>query len=122
MGTIDDISKKVIDGDAKNFEREKSNLRVAILQLLCSENMKTKEEEEAKENDNVTISLVGKAISQENEKKFLLDWKWFQLKGIKFCFWIKGWLILLWSIFVSCGLLSIIIIDFNSTNCISFLQ
>ena len=38
LGILDDLSLKVIDGDVKKIEREISNLRFAILQMLCLEN------------------------------------------------------------------------------------
>ena len=39
MGIIDDISLKVIDEDVENIQNDISNLRVAILQVLCLERL-----------------------------------------------------------------------------------
>ena len=36
---IDDFSLNVIDEDVKNIQHEMINLRVAILQMLCLENL-----------------------------------------------------------------------------------
>ena len=72
MGVIDDISLKVIDGDV---EYGISNLRVAILKMLCLENFF--KEEVGKENDNVTIILDGKAIVVEDKIESFLNKKLF---------------------------------------------
>ena len=57
MVSIDDISLKVIDGDVKKFEHALSNMRVAILKMLCLEKLLV---QEAKSEDMKLHPLDGK--------------------------------------------------------------
>ena len=64
MGSIDDLSLKVIDEDFKNIQQEMSHMRVAILQMLCLERLH-KEEEDNDKWPNIIID--GKEFKKEDK-------------------------------------------------------
>ena len=64
MGFIDDISLKVLDGDVKNTKPEISNLRVAILQMLCLERLYREEKDNGK---RPRLILDGKELVKDDE-------------------------------------------------------
>ena len=75
MGNTQRISLKVIDGDVQNIEYEKRNLRIAILQMLCLENLYKKEADHDKRGDesiNGNETLIHDEI-EPFQKKFGLN-------------------------------------------------